>query len=233
MRGTAGLLLAYEGQRQRLLATGAERLPTACVPVPLDERFQTGLDGAVWRQRLGIPEAAGVVGMVGKMARGRGFELAIDSVARCTSSPKPHLLLVGHGELQQDLAAQARRNGIVHQVHFAGYQETELPELYAAMTVCLVPAPGSDYGHRVVSEAQGCGAPVIACPIPGIEDLIEDGVSGRIVAADATVIAATITELMEDVDQLHRLARAGEQSTANRSLDVVGRSLRSFLESFV
>lgn len=230
-RGTSGLLLAYSAQRRDIAAFGASDLPVTTVPVPLEDRFQPSLDGSGWRQQLGIPRQAPVLGMVGKMARGRRFELAVDALAHTATQPPPHLLLVGHGALQRAIAARAREAGLGNRVHCAGYQERELPELYAEMSLCLVPAAGSDYGHRVVSEAQGCGTPVVACCLPGIEDLISDRSTGVIVSAAPEAIATAIDELLAAPALRQQLAAAGLEAVVERRLEPIGRRLVEFLRT--
>ncbi len=232
-RGASGLLLAYSALRHNLAALGASDLPATTVPVPLENRFRPGLDGSGWRQQLGIPQIAPLVGMVGKMARGRGFELAVDAISHMVAQPPPHLLLVGHGELQEAITARARAAGLGNRVHCAGYQERGLPELYAEMSLLLVPAGGSDYGHRVVSEAQGCGTPVVACPLPGIEDLISDGLTGVIVAAAPEAIATAIDELLAAPALRQRLSARGLEAVVDRRLEPAGRRLAEFLHTLL
>ena len=63
-------------------------------------------------------------------------------------------------------------------MHWTGYQDERLPELWAAMDVALFAAPGSDHGHRAISEAQACARPVVARDIAGVADLIDDDLVG-------------------------------------------------------
>jgi glycosyltransferase involved in cell wall biosynthesis len=228
---TSGAVLAYSAQRALLDRLGLGNLPAITVPVPLDDRFRPGLDGRAWRRELGVPETAPVVGMVGKIAPGRGFERAVDAVAHSSSKPAPHLVLVGHGELESTIAERARSAGLEDRAHFAGYQEQRLPELYAAMSVCLLTAAGSDYGHRAVSEAHGCGTPVVACPLPGIDDLITDRATGLIASASAASLAAAIDELLTAPELRLALAERALEAVAERRLEPVGRRLVDFLQS--
>jgi len=152
--------------------------PAAALPVPLEERFRPRGDGPSWRRALEIPAGAPVVGMVGKMAPGRGFDLALRTAALL--GEEAHVIAIGHGEARPSLEALASRLRLAGRIRWTGYRERELPGLYEAMDVVLYPAVGSDHGHRAVSEAQGCGRPVVAGGFPGVADLIDDGSTGRI-----------------------------------------------------
>jgi glycosyltransferase involved in cell wall biosynthesis len=204
-------------------------LPTAVMPVPIEDRFRPA-KGSDLRHRLEVPPGAPVLGSVGKLAKGRGFGRLLHTAARLEAPA--HVLVVGHGELQPQLEEQARDLGIQRRVHWTGYQDEALPGLYSIMDVFLFTAPGSDWGHRAVSEAQSCGRPVVAVAWPGIQDLVEDGVSGRIADRDSSALARAVDSLIADPDAAHRLGTGAADAAESRTLAEVGRRLAHFLEPF-
>lgn len=228
-RSLAAALLAHSTLEDALRRTG-HRLPAVALPVPLEDRFRPA-EGSGWRRRLGIPPAAPVVGAVGKLAKGRGFELFLEAASRLETSA--HVVVAGHGELQPRLQGLATGLGLEHRVHWAGYQDELLPELYAAMDVVLFTTPGSDWGHRAVSEAQGCARPVVAASQAGVEDLINDGVDGRIVTRHPIALAAAVDALIEDPGMARRLGAAAAAAAADRRMKPVGTSLSGFLEQIL
>ncbi|MCG6947966.1 MAG: glycosyltransferase family 4 protein [Acidobacteria bacterium] len=193
-RRISGAVLAYSAL-ERDLPRVFSGVPVASLPVPLEDRFRPG-NGSEWRDRLGIPRHAPVIGSVGKLAAGRGFDLMLDA-ASMLSNPA-HIIIVGHGELRAGLEKQAHHLGLAERISWAGYQNEALPDLYAAMDVVLFCAPGSDWGHRSISEAQGCDRPVVAVSWPGVEDLMHQGINGRIVQPDASLVAEAADSLMAD-----------------------------------
>ncbi len=225
----AAALTANSGmvpQARRLLP--AER-PVASLPVPLEERFRPAGEGGAWRHELGIPADIPVVGMVGKMARGRGFELALQTAAALGGETR--VILIGHGESRPALEALANRLRLTERVHWLGYLERELPGLYEAMDVVLYPAVGSDHGHRAISEAQGCGRPVVAVRAPGVGDLVEDGVTGRITDPDADAMAAACREILADPATAVNMGTAAAAAAEARRFPAVGAALAEFLET--
>jgi glycosyltransferase involved in cell wall biosynthesis len=205
----------------------AGRLPATTLPVPVEDRF-TPTTGSGRRARLGIPESAPVVGAVGKLASGRGFDLLLDAASRIDAPV--HVVVVGHGELLPRIQERAVRLGLERRVHWTGYQDEALPELYAAMEVVLFIAPGSDWGHRSISEAQGCGRPVVAVRYPGVEDLIDDGVNGRVANRDPDSLAATVQSLLADREAARRIGASAGAAVVARRMVPVGRTLARFFE---
>jgi len=197
------------------------------LPVPLEERFRPGADGTRWRVSLGVPAGAPVLGMVGKVAPGRGFDVLLQTAAALGDDV--HVLVVGHGEARPSLEALANRLGLEGRVHWAGYQERALPELYATMDTVLFAAAGSDHGHRMISEAQGCGRPVVAADLPGVASLIQDGVSGRIADATPAALAEAAAPLLRTPELARTVGRAASQVAEMRRFTVVGTRLRAFL----
>lgn len=205
-------------------------LPTAVLPVALEERFKPA-NGSLWRDRLGIPPEAPIIGAVGKLAKGRGFGLLFDAASRLTVPA--HVVVVGHGELLPLLQKKAGELGMEGRVFWPGYQDEELPRLYSAMDVVLFPAPGSDWGHRAISEAQGCGRPVVAVSFPGVEGLIEDGVSGRIVDRHPIAVSEAVASLIADPEVAHRIGIASAAAVVDRRPAAVGDRLARFLDAIL
>ncbi len=229
-RPLAAALLAHS-ELAPALAALRPGLPHLALPVPLEDRFQPGGDGTAWRRRLEIPEHVPVLGMIGKVAPGRGFDLLLETATR--AEPSPHVLVIGHGEARPALEALAQSLGLGGRVHWAGYQEDDLPALYAAIDVVLVPAAGSDHGHRAISEAQGCARPVVAAALPGVGDLVEDGRTGLIRDSNPAGLAEAVSGLLGDTGARVRMGEAAAAAVAPRRFEPAGRTLREFIEEVV
>ena len=221
----SGALLAHSDME---LTNG--RLPAVALPVAVDDRFRPA-DGSGWRRRLGIPPDCAVIGSVGKLARSRGFCLLLDAASRIQSSA--HVIAIGHGEFLPRLREKAVQLGLEGRVHWTGYQDAALPELYSAMDIFLFTAPGSDWGHRSISEAQGCGRPVVAASYPGVEDLVDDGVNGLIVERNPAALAGAFDSLSGDREAARRLGGAAAAAVEERRMATVGRRFARFLESIL
>lgn len=141
-------------------------------PPPIDHRiFTPGPETA--RLSYGLTRDTTVIGVIGKIAEGRGFEDAIETfrlVRECVPGAK--LMIVGKGAHRPALEQLTRRNGTFGDVIWTGYQDGGLVPHFRAMDVLLFTATGSDEGHRATTEAMACGTPVAAWPIWGIHELL-------------------------------------------------------------
>ncbi|MBE0598140.1 MAG: glycosyltransferase [Desulfuromonadales bacterium] len=105
-------------------------------------------------------------------------------------------LIVGEGELRQNLQRQIIDQGLSGMVHLAGAIPNEkLPELYAGSSVFVLPSY-SEGLPVVLLEAMASGLPVIATRVGGIPELVTSGENGLLVApAQPESLAAAIQEL--------------------------------------
>jgi glycosyltransferase involved in cell wall biosynthesis len=150
------------------------------LPVALEPRFAPGADRDGARTRLGIPAEAVVAGTIGKIDGTRGQDIFVRGVA---SAPGIWGLIIGKGPGVAALQTLARELGVGERLAWAGYVESGLEHLYAAMDLFVFPAAGSDWGHRAIAEASACGLPSLAADLPGVMDLVEPGATGELYAA--------------------------------------------------
>jgi glycosyltransferase involved in cell wall biosynthesis len=165
-------------------------------------------------EKFSIPDSAFVIGTVGKIDVGRGYE---EATAAAAPLPEAVLLHVGKGPHEPALRRRAEDLGSSSRNLWTGYQEQILPGLYRSMSVFLFTASGSQQGQRAILEAMASGLPVAALAVPGVEDLLTDGVEG-LVAADGPGLTAALRMLMDDEGLRLRMGEAArrraEQFTA-------------------
>ena len=121
--------------------------------------------------------------------------------------------LVGEGPLRDEMAAKARAAGLANVIEFTGRKgNAEVLDLLRRGKVFF--HASSREGFPVVMvEAMACGLPVVAYRIPGVVDVIDDGVTGVLVEEhDTAAHAAACRRLLEDAAERERLARAGRET---------------------
>jgi glycosyltransferase involved in cell wall biosynthesis len=138
-------------------------------------------------------------------------EIAADLVRR---RPDVHFVLVGTGPLRDETERALKQRGIADQVTMMR-TVAELPDLYRLMSVFLLCSRSEGFPN-VVLEAMAAGKPVVAASVGGIPEVIEDGVTGRLIATRApedfaTAIDAYLENPAEAEATGQRAARSVEE----------------------
>jgi glycosyltransferase involved in cell wall biosynthesis len=104
-------------------------------------------------------------------------------------------------------------------VRFAGTVSlSSLVRAYRAADLLVLPSIWQESYGLPVAEAMACGVPVLASASGGVPELIEDGVTGRLVPRlDVEALARALRELAADRGRLREMGRAA-RSRAERQL---------------
>jgi glycosyltransferase involved in cell wall biosynthesis len=123
--------------------------------------------------------------------------------------PEARLTLAGSGPEEGRLRALAARLGVTSQVRFAGRLDRDaMAELYRSADLVLNPSLADNMPNSLL-EAMASGVAIVSTAVGGIPDLVEDGVSARLVPAkSAPAMAAAALELLADAALRTRLAGA-------------------------
>ena len=62
-----------------------------------------------------------------------------------------------------------------------------------------------------VIEAQMCGIPVVATDVGSVSEIVEDGVTGKLVSGTSTELAAAISSLVESPSTLQSMGEAAKK----------------------
>ena len=112
------------------------------------------------RQELGISEDALLVGHVGRLTTQKNHSFLLKVFAELLKSRQESmLLLVGKGELKEQLVQQTKELGIADKVIFAGVR-SDIPQLLSAMDVFVFPSLYEGMPNTVI-EAQATGLPCV------------------------------------------------------------------------
>jgi glycosyltransferase involved in cell wall biosynthesis len=108
-----------------------------------------------------------------------------------------HLLVVGDGELREELQRRAETLGILSRVHFAGARR-DLGNVLAAIDFFTMPSLWEGLPLSLVL-AMGAGVPVIASRVAGIPEVVQHEVSGLLVEpGDSAGLAQAMARLVAD-----------------------------------
>ena len=149
---------------------------------------------------LGVADKR-VILFVGRTSRGEGASgpfrrVRRDERARCLTLA---LLVAGDGRRRAEYEALVAERAL-EGVRFLGFTaQPDLPELYAAADVFVLPSLVEPWGV-VVNEAMASGLPVVVSDQVGASaDLVEEGRNGHVVpAGDAGALARALSDVLGD-----------------------------------
>jgi glycosyltransferase involved in cell wall biosynthesis len=127
-------------------------------------------------------------------------------------------VICGEGWELERLRASAARLGIADRVHFRGWlAPEELARELAEASVVVLPSVWPEPFGLVGIEALSAGRPVVASATGGVEDWLDDGVSGLLaIPGDASDLAGKLTELLADPLRQGVMGQAGRRAVAER-----------------
>jgi glycosyltransferase involved in cell wall biosynthesis len=134
------------------------------------------------------------------MRRKRPLDLlkAVRQLQSQTETPFS-VIMAGSGELEPELRGYCRSHALSNVVFTGFVNQTELPELYAASDVFVLPSEHEPWG-LAVNEAMCAGLPIVVSHEVGcVADLVRDGVNGFTPAAgNIEGLALALRRLIED-----------------------------------
>jgi len=126
-----------------------------------------------------------------------------------------HVTIFGDGPERNDLMALSAHLGLTQRVTFAGaLPHEELVKKLFEADVYVQTSISESFGHGI-AEAMQAGLPVVAFAVGGIPELVQDGVSGKLIAPyNEQEFALAIQELLTNHQLRERLARNAQKSIA-------------------
>jgi len=226
----AGVIAVSAGMRRDILRSYPALDPDKVVVVHngIDlDRWKRVEDAAVL-ESLGIDPARPSVVFVGRITRQKGLPYLLRAAALlppevqlvlCAGAPDTPEILAEVQGLVAEL--QTQRTGVVWIERLL--PQRELSAVLTQATTFVCPSIYEPLGI-VNLEAMACGAPVVGTATGGIPEVVDDGVTGRLVPIDqlqdgtgtpvdperfVNDLAATLTEVVSDPAAARRMGEAG------------------------
>lgn len=200
-----------EGVRQVLLAMGMPAGRTLAIP--------NGIDLAPFAQAEAHPHAARIPGivMVARFSKQKDHATLLRAVALLAARGlRVPVQLVGGGKAlhRAPLERLAAELGISAQVDFPGVVR-DVPQRLLAHQICVLSTHYEGMPLALL-EGMAAGCAVVGSAVPGVREVISDGVDGLLVPeGDATALAQALERLLRDPALAARLA-AQARATALR-----------------
>ena len=192
-----------EGVRQVLLGMGMPPERTVAIANGIRVEPFADADIHIFAQRT-----PGIV-MVARFSKQKDHATLLRAVALLRERGlTPPVLLAGGGKARHraPLEALSEQLGIAQQVQFLGVHR-DVPRLLMRHQICVLSTHYEGMPLALI-EGMAAGCAVVASAVPGVREVIRDGIDGRLVPeSDAHALADTLQALLDDT---HASARLGE-----------------------
>lgn len=150
-----------------------------------------------------------VIISVARLVWFKGLDTLIDAMPKVVdrhSSAK--LVIVGDGELREDLEAQVKALNLSDSVIFVGERD-DVPDLLAAADLFVLPSVSEGLPISLL-EAMASKLPIVATRVGGIPELVIDGETGRLTkSGDVAGMSAAMLSLLADTSKCKEAGNAG------------------------
>lgn len=146
-------------------------------------------------------------------------------------APDARLLLAGTGPHEDAVRQAVKRMGLEDRVVFCGHRPD--PAALLAMADTCVLTSEREGLPRVIVQAIAAGCPVVVSDLPGIDEIIQDGVNGLVTDADDVADAARgVADILSSSTLRERL-RTGAHATdvSNWRIDLLGARTTALYET--
>ena len=200
--------------------------PPAVIPNGVDcSVFWVGRNGAL-RRELNLDDNVLLLGALGNVRPSKRYDLLLEAFAEVKARmPLAHLVVAGQakGPLYEGLLGLRSALGLEGSVHFLGFRE-DVPQVLQGIDLFVLSSGDEGFSLATV-QAMATGLPVVATRCGGPEEILEDGVTGRLVSVDDPMsLAEGILEVLSLPDRGEALGKAARERAVSRfSLDTMVR----------
>lgn len=147
--------------------------------------------------KYGLPERKHYVSMIGRFHPVKGHRVFLDACKIILEKFQDvEFILVGDGDLKDELKEYTISIGIEKHVYFAGFQ---LPDEFIYISDFTVMASYTESFPLTILESAMYEKTVVSTEVGGIPKLVENGHNGWLVpAGDSSLMAGRMLEMLED-----------------------------------
>lgn len=171
------------------------------------------------RRELGFPLNSCLLCSVAMLIPEKGIQYLIQAVALLVDKYCMEdllLLIVGEGDLRSELERLTRTLSVTANVAFLG-RRNDVHLIIAASDIVVVPSVWEEAFGLIIAEAMASAKPVVASNVGGIPELVDDGVTGKIVSPyDCEALAEAIWKLMSNQAIREGMSMAGREKAKQK-----------------
>jgi len=193
-------------------------------PCPADtffEQKETQAEIDLLKSQLAL-NGKRVIITVARVVDGKGYPHMIRFLPEVLKQlPNVVWLVVGEGQKQAEILQLVQKNNLQNVVRFLGSVSVEDLAKYYRLADLFVLLTHKDENREegygtVFLEAAACGLPVVAGRVGGVEEAVQDGITGKIVDIfQEKEVVGAIVELLKDKELAHKMGLSGRERVTN------------------
>lgn len=205
----------------------AERTKVVYLGVPLEEfsRPRSEAEIARARRELAIPDEVFAIGTVTRLMPSKGNQYLVEAARPVFDAlPSTRIYIVGEGELQPELEAQARSLGLGDRLVFCGFRR-DIAQALSAFNLLVFPSLWEGTPLTVL-ETLAMGKPIVSTDADGLKDVLTPGSDAIMVPRrDGAALARAIIGLAQDPAERARLAANARRTGAAYDINLFVRKM--------
>lgn len=180
------------------------------------------------KDEFNINSSNKIISVIGRLHYIKGQQVLFSAIPEIVRNfPEIALVVVGEGELKNELERIAEEQRFTEHVKFIGFRN-DIEAIMEQSDIVVIPSL-SDACPTVALEAMLCGSAIVASKVDGLEEILSNGKNALLVPVKNTAdLARGVLELLNNPDlalQLGRQARADVSrfsalEAANRISDI-------------
>jgi L-malate glycosyltransferase len=209
-------ITASEAIREMLIADGVAADRTVTVHEGIDVARVVAAPPVNVHQAFWLPHRAPVIGNVAALVPHKGQRHLIETASLVVLEvPDARFIILGEGELRQQLERQVRDRHLEKHVLLPGFR-TDVLGCIKGFDVFAMSSVTEGLGTSLL-DAMACSRPIVATRAGGIPEIVEDGSNGILVEPrDHAAMARAIVRLLNDEGMRRRMGDAGLARVTDR-----------------
>lgn len=168
--------------------------------------------GVVFRRKVGIPEDARVIGIIGRLVPVKGHDVLLRAMPGVLAKePNARLMIVGDGPDREALEKRAHDLGLGGYVFFVGHVTDVYPAI-RAIDLCAMPSLSEGLPY-VMLEAMSMERPIVASAVGGLAETLKHCENGVLVRPnDAQALTQAIACVLADHELRETIIQGGRRT---------------------
>jgi len=210
---------------------GDEKIVVVPNGIPLDKfRYVDEGSGKEAKRGLCLEDDDKTIGIIGMLHINKGHRYFIEAASLLASrKPAVKFLIIGDGELREELKRQVNELGLDNTVLFLGHQEN-MPEIYSFLDIFVIASDSETFGLSLL-EAMAAKKAIITTDCGGPSEIIQNGWNGIVIPVrDPKSMAEKIEYLLDNPTQSEFLSENAQRDIEKYDISIIVRKIQQIYE---